>query len=243
MVPFYGWGSTASGSQSYYDEAVYFLPPCSRNSSEWWKAGLMNLEPRSGFEHRNPTTIIEWYASAQFSCQNENFVNTSKVGTLEKYRSCHQRCSMKKAATLLKRRLWHRCFRVNFVKFLTTPFSQNTSGWLFSKIEITMVLIAGFNPGQTWVLFSYGFSKTQLTWIKPTSSPLPNLAGSFKKSKKPVLARFAGFVAKANKTYRAGFTVGSRTQLTQVTWVQEPSLPSLAGFIKKLDFSWVHLNK
>ena len=105
MVPFYGWGSTASGSQSYYDEAVYFLPPCSRNSSEWWKAGLMNLEPRSGFEHRNPTTIIEWYASAQFSCQNENFVNTSKVGTLEKYRSCHQRCSMKKAATLLKRRL------------------------------------------------------------------------------------------------------------------------------------------
>ena len=143
---------------------------------------------------------------------------------------------MKKAATLLKRRLWHtRCFLVNFVKFLTTPFSQNTSRHL--------VLIAGFNPGQTWVLFSYGFSKTQLTWIKPTSSPLPNLAGSFKKSKKPVLARFAGFVAKANKTYRAGFTVGSRTQLTQVTWVQEPSLPSLAGFIKKLDFSWVHLNK
>ena len=33
-------------------------------------------------------------------------------------------------ATLLKKRLWHRCFLVNFSKFLRTPFSQNTSGRL-----------------------------------------------------------------------------------------------------------------
>ena len=32
--------------------------------------------------------------------------------------------------TLLKKRLWHRCFPVNFAKFLTTPFLQNTSGRL-----------------------------------------------------------------------------------------------------------------
>ena len=30
-------------------------------------------------------------------------------------------------ATLLKTRLRHRCFPVNFVKFLRTPFLQNTS--------------------------------------------------------------------------------------------------------------------
>ena len=30
-------------------------------------------------------------------------------------------------ATLLKKRLWHRCFPVNFAKFLRTPFLQNTS--------------------------------------------------------------------------------------------------------------------
>ena len=29
--------------------------------------------------------------------------------------------------TLLKKRLWHRCFPVNFVKFLRTSFLQNTS--------------------------------------------------------------------------------------------------------------------
>ena len=34
-------------------------------------------------------------------------------------------------ATLRKKRLWHRCFPVNFAKFLRTPFSQNTSGRLF----------------------------------------------------------------------------------------------------------------
>ena len=35
-----------------------------------------------------------------------------------------------KPATLLKKRLWHRCFPVNFAKFLRTPFLQNTSGRL-----------------------------------------------------------------------------------------------------------------
>ena len=51
-----------------------------------------------------------------------------------------QRCSVKKVflkvaglrpATLLKKRLWHKCFPVNFVKFLRTPFLQNTSGGCF----------------------------------------------------------------------------------------------------------------
>ena len=43
------------------------------------------------------------------------------------FRSNHQRCS---TAILLKKRLWHRHFPVNFVKFLRIPFSQNTSGRL-----------------------------------------------------------------------------------------------------------------
>ena len=73
------------------------------------------------------------------------------------FKSSHQRCSVRKhvlrnftkftgkrlcqslffnkvaglrSATLLKKRLWHRRFLVNFVKFLRTPFSWNTSGWL-----------------------------------------------------------------------------------------------------------------
>ena len=73
------------------------------------------------------------------------------------YRSSHRRCSVRKGvfsnfakstgrqlcqslffnkvtglspATLLKNRLRHRCFPVNFTKFLRIPFLQNTSGRL-----------------------------------------------------------------------------------------------------------------
>ena len=35
-----------------------------------------------------------------------------------------------RSATLLKKRLWHKCFPVNFAKFLRTPLLQNTSGRL-----------------------------------------------------------------------------------------------------------------
>ena len=49
-------------------------------------------------------------------------------------RSSHWRCSIRKGvlrpATLLKKRLRHRSFPVNFAKFLRTPFLQNTSGQL-----------------------------------------------------------------------------------------------------------------
>ena len=40
-----------------------------------------------------------------------------------------------RSATLLKKRLWQRCFLVNFSKFLRTPFLQNTSGRLLLFIQ------------------------------------------------------------------------------------------------------------
>ena len=74
------------------------------------------------------------------------------------FRSSHQRCSIKKSvlrnfvkftgkhlcqslffdkvaglrpATLLKKRLWHRCFPVNFATFVRTPFLTEHLRWLF----------------------------------------------------------------------------------------------------------------
>ena len=45
-------------------------------------------------------------------------------------------------ATLLKKRLWHKCFPVNFAKFLRTPFLQNTSWRLVLKVYyISLVVI------------------------------------------------------------------------------------------------------
>ena len=37
--------------------------------------------------------------------------------------------------TLLKRRLWHRSFPVNFVKYLRKPFQQNSSERLLVNLE------------------------------------------------------------------------------------------------------------
>ena len=70
------------------------------------------------------------------------------------YRSSHRRCSVKKGvlkkfakftgkhlrqrpATLSKKRLWRRCFPVNFAKFLRTPFLQNTPGRLLLQLTVS----------------------------------------------------------------------------------------------------------
>ena len=43
-------------------------------------------------------------------------------------------------ATLLKKRLWHRCFPVNFVNFLRTPFFIEHLWWLLLEIYVCKVL-------------------------------------------------------------------------------------------------------
>ena len=40
-------------------------------------------------------------------------------------------------ATLLKKRLWHKCFPVNFVKFLRRSFLQSTSGGVVLLVFLT----------------------------------------------------------------------------------------------------------
>ena len=44
-------------------------------------------------------------------------------------------------ATLLKKRLSHRCFPVNFAKFLRTPFLNNTPGRLLLTILIHQLIV------------------------------------------------------------------------------------------------------
>ena len=102
-------------------------------------------------------------------------------------RSSHRRCSVRKGvlrisqnsqentcepATLLKKRLWYRCFPVNYVKFLRTPFSRNTSGRLPLNVDLNtarqkqvsqLILIQSleikrFQKFGTWKAF-YSWSK------------------------------------------------------------------------------------
>ena len=40
-----------------------------------------------------------------------------------------------RSASLLKKRPWHRCFPVNFVKFLRTPFFREYLRWLLLTVS------------------------------------------------------------------------------------------------------------
>ena len=85
------------------------------------------------------------------------------------------RCSIK--TVLLKKKLWHRCFRVNFSTFLRAPFLQNTSWRLLLDrtcfIRILWNIQSGFfkNPFMwnclwhfIWELhFSWNFNKPMET--------------------------------------------------------------------------------
>ena len=85
--------------------------------------------------------------------QNIFFENLNlQCKKIQKFRSRYRRGSVKKDvlknlakftvkhlclslfATLLKKKLWHRCFLVNFAKVLRTPFFQNTSRQLLFKV-------------------------------------------------------------------------------------------------------------
>ena len=74
--------------------------------------------------------IIRWGSNAltdssshQVLCVKRCFNKFQKIRRENLCQSC-------RPATLLKKRPWHRCFPVNFVKFLRTTFLQNTPGRL-----------------------------------------------------------------------------------------------------------------
>ena len=46
-------------------------------------------------------------------------------------------------AALLKKRPWHRCFSVNFAKFLRTPFAIDYLWWLLWLLLISPIFVSG----------------------------------------------------------------------------------------------------
>ena len=75
-------------------------------------------------------------------------------------------------ATLLRKRLLHRCFPVNFPIFLRTPFLQNTSGDCFCLLKRSFILIV-INPLSCtdeedrgkFTCFSYVFSYSKSKYV------------------------------------------------------------------------------
>ena len=67
-------------------------------------------------------------------CQKGALRNFSKFTGKHLYHSLFfNKVAGLRSATLLKKRLWQRCFPVNFAKFLRTLFLTNTSGGCFLR--------------------------------------------------------------------------------------------------------------
>ena len=60
-------------------------------------------------------------------------------------------------ATLLKKRLWHRCVPVNFAKFLRTPFLKKTSGQLLLYMN---------NLGKFTLLFLQFYQSSSISYVE-----------------------------------------------------------------------------
>ena len=107
--------------------------------------------------------------------------------------------------SLLKKRLWQRCFPVNFEKILRTPFSQNTFGWLL------------LNRAQRPRNFHYGKSSNNrppsFKRLPPINAPRKISLWTPPSFKRPSLPR--GVFIRKMKTYlcKPTLCVGSRYQL------------------------------
>ena len=77
----------------------------------------MLLKSGNSIEHENKYFLRHNFGRCLSDVKNLNFFRILVDGCI-------------RLATFLEKRLWHRCFPVNFAKFLRTPFLQNTSGRL-----------------------------------------------------------------------------------------------------------------
>ena len=69
--------------------------------------------------------FVTWLRSSrpEVFCENGVLRNFTKFTVKHLHHSLFfNKVAGLRSATLLKKRLWHRCFPVNFVKFLRTPF-------------------------------------------------------------------------------------------------------------------------
>ena len=125
------------------------------------------------------------FARSSFDLQVFFHFSSTSFPLLTENRSSHQRYSIKKVlfkisqnpqetwhacarvflnkdadmrpSTLLKKRLWHRCFPVNFANVLRAPFLQNISGRLASEKRpkkklgvVTQIMFGSSHPKLPW---------------------------------------------------------------------------------------------
>ena len=72
------------------------------------------------------TAFPQWNIVREWNLRNEHILCQSLF---------FKKVANPRSATLLKKRLWQRCFPVNFTKFSRTPIFKSISGWLLLKLK------------------------------------------------------------------------------------------------------------
>ena len=89
------------------------------NSDKRLKDATVFFLKRNSFKYLSPLQVFSKKKLFLEISQNSQESTGARASYLIKLQA--------RLATLFKKRLWHRCFPVNFAKFLITPFLKNTS--------------------------------------------------------------------------------------------------------------------
>ena len=152
----------------------------------------------------------------------------SKKGFLKKFHKIHLKTpvlesyfngvSGLKAVTLLKKRLQHRCFQVNFMKFLRTPFLQNTSVICLtvSFHKEVLYICSNLLLLEKWtkltILLSFHFANTFYTlYCECILYSLRASYGSFY----PIFLRRFGYLLVTTSSYESGFSGSAATHMVE----------------------------
>ena len=117
------------------NEYLLFFKGVNRKDFSNWNLSHLQemLTDRSIHKIGNKDTLVANARSSHWRCSMGKYVLRNFAKFTGKH-LCQCRFFNKVAglrpATLLKKRLWHRCFPEKFAKFLRTPFIRNTTGRL-----------------------------------------------------------------------------------------------------------------
>ena len=96
---------------------------------QFWRLVTVNTLNIADWKKRNRNSRPEVF------CKKSVLRNFTKFTGKQLCQSLFLKKKRPWPATLLKKRLWHRCFAVNIVKFLRTPFFIERLYWLLRKKE------------------------------------------------------------------------------------------------------------
>ena len=97
------------------------------------------LQKRSSIREMTNICFRRWCTVEEFRKKVFLEISQNSQGSTCARLSFFNKVAILRPATLLKKRVWHRCFPVNFVKYLRTPFFEEHLWWLLLMFGIQIM--------------------------------------------------------------------------------------------------------